>query len=219
MSVDYLQGFRLGPWKVEPLRGAIAGPNGEIHHLQPKVMDVFVCLAEHANKLVTRGQLLEAVWHGQDVTDEPLTRAVGELRRALHDDRGDPQYIETVPKRGYRLIGEIYLLDGTRLKKNKAHSVSFTQLNEHKLAFVILTGLALALVYLAYDEFVVDPAQEEALTAASSQVEDATATDPWARSIAVLPFRNRSALAEDAYFVDGIQDDILTHLAMLSFLQ
>ena len=118
MSSDLQQGFWLGALKVEPLRGAITELNNEAHHLEPKVMDVFVCLAEHANQLVTRDQLLEAVWHGQDVTDELLTRAIGGLRRALHDDRGDPQYIETVPKRGYRLIGKIRLLEGSELEKD-----------------------------------------------------------------------------------------------------
>ena len=50
-SSDLLQGFRLGSWKIEPLRGAVTGTDGETRHLEPKVMDVFVCLAEHANEL------------------------------------------------------------------------------------------------------------------------------------------------------------------------
>ena len=108
MSVDLLDGFRLGPWKIEPLRGAITGSTGDSQHLEPKVMDVLVCLAEHANELVTRDELQEAVWNGRAVTDEPLTRAIGELRRALEDGEADSNYIETVPKRGYRLIGDIY---------------------------------------------------------------------------------------------------------------
>ena len=64
MSSDLLQGFQLGPWKVEPLRGAITGPHGETQHLEPKVMDVFVLLAAQANELVIRDQLLDGVWSG-----------------------------------------------------------------------------------------------------------------------------------------------------------
>ncbi|MCZ6643382.1 MAG: winged helix-turn-helix domain-containing protein, partial [Gammaproteobacteria bacterium] len=101
MSVDLLHGFCLGPWNIEPLRGAITGPRGETRHVEPMVMDVFVCLAEHANDLVTRDELQETVWKGRAVTDEPLTRAIGELRRALEDGGETSQYIETVPKRGY----------------------------------------------------------------------------------------------------------------------
>ncbi len=132
MSSELLHGFRLGPWKVEPLRGAVTGPQGGAQHLEPKVMDVFVCLAEHANELVSREELQEVVWHGHAVTDEPLTRAIGELRRVLQDDRGDPKYIETVPKRGYRLIGDIYLLDGTRLEKDLPRTKSIARLKRHQ---------------------------------------------------------------------------------------
>ncbi len=81
MSSDLRQGFRLGPFKIEPLMGAITGSNGETQHLEPKVMDTFVFLADHAEELVTRDQLLEAVWNGQVAADERLTGAVSELRR------------------------------------------------------------------------------------------------------------------------------------------
>ena len=63
MSVDHLQGFWLGPWKVEPLRGAVTGPQGETRHLEPKVMDVFVCLVEYANEPVpVIRQMVRRTW-------------------------------------------------------------------------------------------------------------------------------------------------------------
>jgi len=219
MSSDFRQGFRLGPWSIEPLRGAVTGPNGEALHLEPKVMDVFVCLAEHANQLVTRDQLLEAVWHGQDVTDEPLTRAIGELRRALHDDRSDPEYIETVPKRGYCLVGDVHLPNGSELEKNLNRSVSFTQFNKHKLSFTIVTVLVLALVYFVYDEFVAERMQEEAPASTSTQVEEISETDRWEMSIAVLPFVNMSDDPGNEYFSDGLSEEILTLLAKIPGLK
>ena len=57
-TVDLTQGFRLGDYKIEPLTGAVTDRDGKARHLEPKVMDVFVCLAEHANELVTHGMLL-----------------------------------------------------------------------------------------------------------------------------------------------------------------
>ena len=54
MSFDPAQGFRLGSFKIEPPTGDVVGADGESHHLEPKVMDVFVCLARHANELVAR---------------------------------------------------------------------------------------------------------------------------------------------------------------------
>jgi DNA-binding winged helix-turn-helix (wHTH) protein/class 3 adenylate cyclase len=96
------RGFRVGAFEVEPLMGRIAGPHGS-QHLQPKVMDVLVFLAQHAGDLVERDTLLQEVW-GRITSEEVLTRCISELRRALGDERGEPRFIETVPKRGYRLL-------------------------------------------------------------------------------------------------------------------
>jgi TolB-like protein/DNA-binding winged helix-turn-helix (wHTH) protein/predicted Zn-dependent protease len=196
MPPDLLHEFWVGPWKIEPLRGAVTDPDGKAQHLEPKVMDVFVCLAEHANELVTRDQLLETVWSGHAAADELLTRAISDLRHALQDDRGDPKYIETVPKRGYRLIGQVRLPKGIRLEQNIAPEKSKYTVTGRRLVIAVILLLCTAVILFAYDKWWMP--------------------EPLERSIAVLPFRNLSAVAEDAYFVDGIHDDILTQLAKLS---
>ena len=218
MPSKLLQGFLLGPWKVEPLRGVVSGANDETHHLEPKAMDVFVCLAEHANEVVTRDQLLDVAWNGGTSFDEQLTRVVGDIRRALHDHPGNSTYIETVPKRGYRLVGQIRLRENSELEKNLQRSVSVTQFNKHKLAFVIVTALVLALVYLAYDAFVIGPGQEETTTA-RSQLADTSDTDRWEMSIAVLPFVNMSDDPGNEYFSDGLSEEILNMLAKVPGLK
>jgi DNA-binding NarL/FixJ family response regulator len=77
-----------------------------VKHVQPKVMDVLLCLIEHHGKLVERDVIVERVW-GRATSEEALTRCISELRSALGDDRGTPRYIQTVPKRGYRLLEPI----------------------------------------------------------------------------------------------------------------
>ena len=72
--------------------------------LEPKVMHVLVCLAEHAGEVVTREQLIARVWSDVFVTDDVLHRAVRELRRVFGDRTEAPRYIETIRKRGYRLM-------------------------------------------------------------------------------------------------------------------
>ncbi len=219
MSSDLLHGFRLGPWRVEPLRGAVTGPQGGARHLEPKVMDVFVCLATHANELVTRDELQQTVWDGRAVTNEPLTRAIGELRHALENSGVESKYIETVPKRGYRLIGNVYLPDGTRFETDLSRTESITLLNEHKLAFVIVTVLVLALVYFAYDQFVIERMQEQAPATTSTQLEDIIDTDRWEKSVAVLPFVNMSDDPGNEYFADGLSEEILNLLARIPELK
>ncbi len=95
--------FRLEDWVVEPSLGRLSNQQQTVH-LEPRVMDLVVFLAEHAGEVVSRDTIIEAVWHGRVVSDETLTSTVAQIRRALHDDSRHPRYIETVPKRGYRLI-------------------------------------------------------------------------------------------------------------------
>ena len=66
-----------------------------------------LCLAEQAGQVVTRDDILREIWGTRAVTDEPLTRCIGDLRRELGDTREEPRYVQTIPKRGYRLIAKI----------------------------------------------------------------------------------------------------------------
>jgi TolB-like protein/tetratricopeptide (TPR) repeat protein len=70
-------------------------------------MEVLVYLARHPGQVVGRDELIRAVWRHPHVTDEALTRCISMLRHALGDDRNRPQFLETIPKRGYRLIASV----------------------------------------------------------------------------------------------------------------
>jgi predicted Zn-dependent protease len=70
-------------------------------------MAVLVHLANHPGQVVTRQELLEEVWAGTNVVEAVLTRAVSLLRRAFGDEPGAPCRIETIPKKGYRLVGPV----------------------------------------------------------------------------------------------------------------
>lgn len=96
-------GFRLGRWLVQPESNEIA--NGEHHHhLEPKAMAVLCCLYQAQGQVVSRDRLMAEVWQGSIVSDHALNRVIAELRRTLGDSHANPRYIETIPKRGYRLI-------------------------------------------------------------------------------------------------------------------
>jgi len=97
-----VEDFQLGEWLVSPMAGTITGLQGE-RHLEPKVMDVLLHLCQSDGHFASRQSLLSEVW-GRVVSDEVLTRAISELRQALGDAGRPKQYIQTVPKRGYRLL-------------------------------------------------------------------------------------------------------------------
>jgi DNA-binding winged helix-turn-helix (wHTH) protein/Flp pilus assembly protein TadD len=102
--------FRLGPWEVDAAGHRLARPGGgglETVRLEPRVMDLLVALAGRPGEVVSREELLDTVWEGAFVTDEALTTAVYQLRRALGDDARRARFVETVSKGGYRLVAPV----------------------------------------------------------------------------------------------------------------
>jgi DNA-binding winged helix-turn-helix (wHTH) protein len=98
--------FLLGDWVVRPSRNRLER-EAEIVHLEPKVMDLLVFLAARAGQVVPKTLLIDEVWQTEFIADSALTRAVGELRRALGETAREPQYLETITKRGYRLMATV----------------------------------------------------------------------------------------------------------------
>jgi len=84
----------------------------ELPRLTSKAVLVLIELVREVGQTVTRDQLLDRVWTGRFPTPDVLTQAIKELRRAFADDSKPPQYIETIPKVGYRLVAPVLVLDG-----------------------------------------------------------------------------------------------------------
>ena len=78
--------------------------DGNVAKLTPRAAAVLCALAERAQQLVTKQELLDRVWAGRVVSDDALTSCIQELRGALKDDARRPRYIETRHRRGYRLL-------------------------------------------------------------------------------------------------------------------
>ena len=98
--------FSVGEWEVHPSLNRLTRA-GEDVRVEPKVMQVLELLAETPGDVVTRKQLVARVWPDVFVSDDVLHRAIRELRRAFGDDTAKPQYVETIRKRGYRLIAPV----------------------------------------------------------------------------------------------------------------
>ncbi len=98
--------FRIGTWTVHADHNQIVRGKDQVK-LEPRVMLVLVFLARHPDEVVSRERILEAVWKDVVVSDEVLTNAIRELRKAFGDDAKEPQFIQTIPKQGYRLIAPV----------------------------------------------------------------------------------------------------------------
>jgi DNA-binding winged helix-turn-helix (wHTH) protein/tetratricopeptide (TPR) repeat protein len=101
-------GFLVGDYLVEPRQNRIVHGGSEVR-LEPRVMDVLVCLAARAGEVVSRDTLNATVWRDVVVTDQAVTNCISELRDHLGDDRSTNRVIETIPKRGYRLVAPVKL--------------------------------------------------------------------------------------------------------------
>ena len=135
------QPFELGAWTVEPRDGTLTSDAGS-ERLEPRVMALLVALAEHGTALVTREVLLETVWPDVVVGEDALARSLLKLRRALGDDARAPRYVETVPRRGYRLLQapRPIVAAHARHRRRGWHAVT---------AGALLAAVALALWYLS----------------------------------------------------------------------
>ena len=110
MNTNLLQGFYLRDWHIDPVKGQVSG-QGDPRRLPSKATEVLLCLARTPGELVTREDLINTVWGPGQGSHEALSHAVGEIRNALDDDRDNPMFIQTLPRRGYRLVAEPQLPD------------------------------------------------------------------------------------------------------------
>ncbi|HEV3056665.1 MAG TPA: winged helix-turn-helix domain-containing protein [Vicinamibacterales bacterium] len=103
-------GYRFGPFVVDRTRYRVLRDGAPLE-LTPKLLDLLLHLLEHAGDLVTKEQLLDALWPEANVTDNAIAQAVSELRDALDDEVSTPRFIKTVARRGYRFIAPVDAFD------------------------------------------------------------------------------------------------------------
>ena len=203
--------FRVGPWLVQPGLNAIAS-NGTTVRLEPKVMEVLVCLSNQAGSPIAKEELMRAVWRDTFVSDDVLVRAISELRRVFEDDPRQPQFIQTIPKRGYRLLARVTPVNGPTVTGAVAASpdASLSAAGKPKLrsAWPQAAGLGAAVLILLL-----------ALGVGGSRGMLRPANSPAIHSLAVLPLQNLSGDAGQDYFADGMTEELITELSRLNAMK
>jgi Tol biopolymer transport system component/DNA-binding winged helix-turn-helix (wHTH) protein len=98
--------YRFDRFVLDPLSLRLTA-HGETRTLEPKSFRLLQFLIENRRRVLSKDEILRVVWEGVAVTDNALTRAVAQVRKALDDDPKQPRYIETIPTVGYRFIAEV----------------------------------------------------------------------------------------------------------------
>jgi len=213
---------RFGTYEVSLQSGEVRKAGLRIR-VQQQPMKLLEILLEHPGEVVTREELRSRVWPGENFGDfdQALNIAIGKLRSALGDSAENPRFIETLPKRGYRFIADVSVLDADARPKKPGSAPEDPPATEPgralqaaelpvatkarpwpKRGIVIGLALVLSLSILSVWLF-----------------RSRGGAPPGIRSLAVLPLENLSGDASQNYFADGMTDELITDLAQISALR
>lgn len=198
--------FTVGSWSVDPELDRIEQA-GQVVTLRPQVMEVLVYLAAQDGRVVSLAELHENIWAGRIVTNGSLYTLIAELRQALGSGPDEGLYIETIPKKGYRLTMPVSWpgIEANGPQPSPSTRATFNL----PLSRIFVVGVALALAALMLAWWWPDTVEEPAVT-----------TDVQALPrLVVLPFQNLSNDPENEYFSDGVSGEILNALSASPGLQ
>ena len=201
---DFLVGDRL----FQPSLNRVTDENGEPVSLEPRLASLLVFLARRAGKVVSKEEIRDGVWQATHVADSAITRAMTLLRRALGDDAHAPTFIETIPKRGYRLVAQVVAV---MPEESETLPVVFAHHRQRTFVGVAVVAVLLCLVVgLSWAMMSRQPA--------TANPAGARAVGVWA--LAVLPLEDLSPEpGAQAYFVEGMTDAMITALARIPDLR
>ena len=196
-----LESCTFGLFELDMATGELRR-SGRPVHLAPQPTRVLLALVERAGRIVTRDELKQSVWGGDTFVDfeQGLNFCIKEIRAALGDDAESPRFIETVPRRGYRVIAPVERRVAAPLPdvRHQTQSPPATSRRSTRL----ITSLAVVIAAIAaagagYRMWVRDPSPA-VLTGKTM--------------IAVLPFENLSGDPNQDFFSEGFTEELIGQL-------
>jgi len=184
-------GFSLGDWEVLPETGIIRRGDVEVSP-EPQTWRVLIALAERDGGLVTRDDLVDEVWDGRAVSDDPINRAIREVRKCFGDSAKESTYVQTLHKRGYRLLQPVQLPESKIPDETSSDVMPGASRNKWlAVVAIIIVGLVATVIVGMGPK------------------------TPLVKSIAILPFANLSGEESDEYLVSGFKEELVVMLASI----
>lgn len=182
---ELTQGFTLGEWEVLPLRGVLRRGDQE-ERPEPRVFGVLIALAKRNGDLVTRDELVDELWDGRPTSDEPINRCMSQLRGHLGDKSRPHEYVETLTRRGYRLLKPVELLHPAEpdaaVAADPQVATPSSRWKAVSAAIIVAVVAWIAWTQIPPGDF---------------------------RSIGVMPFENASLDPANDYLVSGFKDELV----------
>ena len=217
MSEQATHLYEFGPYRLDPERRTLLRGD-QVVPLTPKTLETLIALVEKSGRVIAKEELLQKVWPGALVDEANLAVNISTIRKALGERPGGGQYIETVPRRGYRFAAIVNTLSAVAAQATPAQpadvipteveQVSRSEgavgfIKKRKTAAIIAIGAALALAVAA---FIIFSTRSSAPSAAAP------------RRIAILHFRNINQNPETDFLSFSLADAIVTRLGYVSSL-
>src|SRR5258708_1152686 len=203
--------YEFGPFRYEPAECLLLRNNQTVP-LAPNAFDTLLLLVENSGHLLTKEELMKRLWPETFVEEVNLAQNISAIRRALDDQNGGVQYIETVPKGGSRFVGRVIVSQPAAPTAALARQSDATPgpksppVRSRALRRVVLgVAIVMALAVLAWGIGRLRVRAGESLSPI--------------RSIAILPLLNLSNDPQQEYFVDGMTDELITDLAKIGKLR
>jgi TolB-like protein/DNA-binding winged helix-turn-helix (wHTH) protein/Tfp pilus assembly protein PilF len=210
--------YRFGQFLLDPRRRTLSRADSPLS-LTPKAFDVLLFLVQNPNRLVTKEELLQAVWGDTFVEEGNLKQYISHLRKALGDNSEEPRLIVTIARKGYQFTMDVTAADAGAVAKDQAVQVSaesslaktqshiesrgdkaISRAPKHWQKVSALVASTLILVAAAY----------------ASWRHFAGATPSQKIMIAVLPFENLTGDPNKEYLADGLTEETISQLSRLN---
>jgi TolB-like protein/DNA-binding winged helix-turn-helix (wHTH) protein/Tfp pilus assembly protein PilF len=218
--------YEFGDFRLDAAKRLLRRLDGAPVPLTPRVFETLLYLVEHHDTVLDKERIMEAVWPDSIVEENNLSQNISTLRRIFGEAPGSHSYIATIPGRGYRFVAEVKeRATDAAPRANAERATTPTSLHDPaeastakdrqqaraKTGWLLALAVVSAVVVLCVGALLFWRSGKHESAAVLAVLSEKT--------IAVLPFKNLSADPDNAYFTDGIQDEILTRLSKIGDLK